>query len=252
MLTGGTEQRYRRGMTAGTRPRADTRDAIVAAAADLLGSAGADAVTTRAVADAAGVQAPAIYRLFGDKDGLLEAVVEHELAAHVAAKARAVRDADDGDADPVADLRAGWRGQVEFGLAHPAVFALLSDPVRAPRSAAARAGREVLAERVHRVARAGRLRVAEQHAAELVHAAGTGLVMSLLAAPPVERDLGLVDTMLDAVLAVVLVQAPADPGAGVVPAATLLRARADDLAVLTAAERSLLVEWLDRVAADRP
>jgi AcrR family transcriptional regulator len=240
-------------MIAGTRPRADTREAIVAAAADLLGSAGAEAVTTRAVADAAGVQAPAIYRLFGDKEGLLEAVVEHELAAHVAAKARAVRDADDGDLDPVEDLRAGWRSQVGFGLAHPAVFALLSDPVRAPRSAAARAGRAVLAERVHRVARAGRLRVAERHAAELVHAAGTGLVMSLLAVPVDDRDLGLVDTMLDAVLAVVLVEAPVGRGdAGVVPAAALLRARADDLAVLSAAERSLLVEWLDRVAGARP
>lgn len=238
-------------MTASTRPRADTREAIVSAAAGLLDAAGPEAVTTRAVAEAAGVQVPAIYRLFGDKDGLLEAVVEHELGAYVAAKARAVRAADDGDLDAVEDLRGGWRSQVEFGLAHPAVFALLSDPVRASRSAAARAGRAVLAERVHRVARAGRLRVAEQHAAELVHAAGTGLVMSLLAVPADRRDLGLVDTMLDAVLAVVLVQDPVGPDAGVAPAATLLRARADDLAVLTAAERALLVEWLDRVVADR-
>ncbi|WP_338419811.1 TetR family transcriptional regulator [Streptomyces klenkii] len=36
-------------------------------------------MTTRAVAAAAGVQAPAIYRLFGDKDGLLEAVAEQRL-----------------------------------------------------------------------------------------------------------------------------------------------------------------------------
>ncbi|MFC7571734.1 TetR/AcrR family transcriptional regulator [Klenkia terrae] len=143
--------------SAPTRDR--TRTAVVEAAARLLRDAGGDAVTTRAVAEAAGVQAPTLYRLFGDKDGLLEAVVEHELATFVAAKAAQVRAAAEAEDDPVEDLRAGWHRQVEFGLTHPAVFALLSDPARAARSAAARSGREVLAARVHRVALAGRLRV---------------------------------------------------------------------------------------------
>jgi AcrR family transcriptional regulator len=45
------------------------------ALAVLLGLvAGRRAVTTRAVAAGAGVQAPTIYRLFGDKDGLLDAL----------------------------------------------------------------------------------------------------------------------------------------------------------------------------------
>jgi len=234
-------------MTASTRPRADTRQAIVEAAVALLRAGGAEAVTTRAVAESAGVQAPAIYRTFGDKDGLLEAVAEHELAEHVAAKAAVVRSAGEDDVDPVADLRAGWQAQVEFGLAHPAVFALLSDPSRAGRSAAAQAGREVLAARVHRVALAGRLAVGEQHAAELVHAAGTGLVLTLLALPADRRDPALVDAMVDAVLAHVLVDPPVPGAAGVVPAATTLRAHADDLEVLSPGERSLLAEWLDRV-----
>ena len=47
---------------------------IAPAAADLLQSGGIDAVSTRAVAAAAGVQPPTIYRQFGDKDGLLDAV----------------------------------------------------------------------------------------------------------------------------------------------------------------------------------
>ncbi|WP_328341958.1 helix-turn-helix domain-containing protein [Micromonospora sp. NBC_00421] len=37
---------------------------------------GARAVTTRGVAERARVRAPTIYRLFGDKDGLVEAVAE--------------------------------------------------------------------------------------------------------------------------------------------------------------------------------
>jgi hypothetical protein len=107
----------------------------------------------------------------------------------------------------------------------------------------------VLAARVHRVALAGRLAVGEQHAAELVHAAGTGLVLTLLALPADRRDPALVDVMIDAVLARVLVGAPAAGAAGVVPAATTLRAHAGDLDVLSPGERSLLAEWLDRVVA---
>ena len=52
---------------------ADTRERILDAAAELLVSGGTDGVSTRAVAAAAGVQAPTLYRLFGDKQGLLEA-----------------------------------------------------------------------------------------------------------------------------------------------------------------------------------
>ncbi|MDQ2795770.1 MAG: TetR/AcrR family transcriptional regulator, partial [Actinomycetota bacterium] len=47
---------------------------MIDVAARLLQEEGPAAVTTRGVALAAGVQAPAVYRLFGDKDGLLEAV----------------------------------------------------------------------------------------------------------------------------------------------------------------------------------
>jgi len=50
------------------------RHRIVEAAVELLEKGGPDAVSTRAVAAAAGMQPPAIYRLFGDKEGLLEAI----------------------------------------------------------------------------------------------------------------------------------------------------------------------------------
>ena len=57
--------------------RPELRLQIIEAAARLLREGGALAVTTRGVADAASVQPPTIYRLFGDKDGLLDAVAEH-------------------------------------------------------------------------------------------------------------------------------------------------------------------------------
>ena len=220
-------------------PTADRRETIVEVAAQLLREHGPAAVTTRAVAAAAGAQAPTIYRLFGDKDGLLDAVAEHVFATYVAGKALAAE-----TDDPVADLRAGWDTQLGFSLANPGLHALLSEPGRGARSPAVAAGIEVLRARVHRVAVAGRLRVSERRAVELVHSAGTGAVLTLLGQPPESRDLGLVDAMWDAVAAAVLTDAPARPGDE--SAAVAFRAVAPDLPGLTAAERALLTEWLDR------
>ena len=85
---------------------------------------------------------------------------------------------------------------------------------------------------MHRVAEAGRLRVPERRAVELVHAAGTGAVLTLLESPPEDRDLGLADTMYEAVTRLILTDTPAD-----FPAPP---------AKLSAAERTLLAEWLGR------
>ena len=232
-----------------TDRRGDTRSRIVEAAARLLGEHGPAAVTTRGVAEAAGVQAPAIYRLFGDKDGLLDAVAEHVLDTHVAAKAVVVAAAAADDVDPLEDLRSGWRAQIEFGLANPALFRLLSDPGRALSSPAAAAGLRVLQARVHRLAAAGRLRVGERRAVQLVQAAGVGTTTTLLSLPAQERDPALADAMLEAVLAQVLVDAPRPAGDGTTAAAVAFRALAPDLPALTDGERRLLGEWLDRVVA---
>lgn len=226
--------------------RSGPRDRIVEAAARLMLQEGPAAVTTRGVAEAAGVQAPAIYRLFGDKDGLLEAVAEHVMAAHVAMKTEAVAAASATDVDPVEDLRDSWALQVEFGLANPAVFGLLSDPGRVVRSPAALSGRRVLEARVHRIAAAGRLRVPEQRAVDLIQAAGVGSIQTLLATPPDLRDAGLADAMFEAVLAQILVDAPERADQEPLATAVTFRALAPRLDALTAAERRLLVEWVDR------
>ncbi|NKQ51436.1 TetR/AcrR family transcriptional regulator [Amycolatopsis sp. K13G38] len=222
--------------------RLETRSRIVEAAARLLHEEGPAAVTTRAVADAAGVQAPAIYRLFGDKDGLLDAVAEHELARYVNDKTRAAE-----TEDPVADLRAAWNRHIRFGLANPALFATLADPARAGRSPVAAAGLDVLRARVRRIAAIGRLRVAERRAVDLIHAAGTGAVLTLLAQPAEDRDSRLADLLYDAVMRTVLTEAPGTGTDHVSAAAVALRAAASGLPMFTTAERSLLAEWLDRL-----
>ncbi|ROQ06779.1 TetR family transcriptional regulator [Rathayibacter sp. PhB93] len=230
-----------------TAPPTDTRARIVDAAARLLREAGPAAVTTRGVAEAAGLQAPAIYRLFGDKDGLLEAVAEHVLSSWVAEKSAVVEEAAAGDVDPIEDLRAGWTAQIEFGLANPALFRLLSDPARAAASPAARSGRRILAARVHRVAAAGRLRVPEERAVGLIQTAGTGVVTTLLSSPAAERDAGLADAAFEAVLAGILTEQPPAADDAPLAAVVAVRALAPRLADLRPAERELLRDWLDRV-----
>ncbi|GAB3921391.1 TetR/AcrR family transcriptional regulator [Kribbella albertanoniae] len=224
-------------------PRAD----IVAAAAELLRTGGARAVTTRAVAQAAGVQTPTIFRIFGDKEGLMEAVAEHVMADYAAAK---TRKAAIEDGDPVDDLRAAWHAHLQFGLANPEVFLLLTAPGRLQRSPATAAGAEVLRERVGRVAAAGLLRVSEARAVDMIRAAGTGAVLTLLSQPEAERDLGIVDELLQAVLGSILTANPAPPASDVGAVVNAFRAAMPELPTLSDNERSLLSEWLDRAISE--
>ncbi|MBL7487507.1 TetR/AcrR family transcriptional regulator [Frankia sp. AgB1.9] len=229
-----------------TSNRSEVRSKIVDVAARLLREQGPGAVTTRGVAEAAGVQAPTIYRLFGDKDGLLDAVAEHVMATYVSAKAAIVAAEPADDVDPFDDLRAGWQTYIDFGLANPTLYTLLSDPDRALRSPAAQSGKRVLESRVHRVALSGRLRVSEPRAVDLIHAAGTGAVLTLLSTPPEQRDPTLADDLFDAVLHRIATDSPELPESGAAASAVALRAITPRLDMLSGAERQLLAEWLDR------
>lgn len=244
--------RYRWYVNDSSTGRGRTRSKIVDVAARLLHERGPAAVTTRGVAEAAGVQAPTIYRLFGDKDGLLDAVAEHVMATHVSAKAATVESASAADTDPVDDLRAGWRAQIEFGVAHPTLFRLLSDPDRVLQSPAAEKGKRVLEARVHRVAAAGRLRVSEPHAVDLIQAAGIGVIQTVLATPPDRRTPGLAESMFEAVCRQILTDAPVPANGGPTATVVAFRALAPRLDALSDAERRLLVEWLDRAIDARP
>ena len=232
-----------------TGRRSTTQSKIIDAAARLLREHGPAAVTTRRVAEQAGVQPPAIYRLFGDKDGLLEAVAEHVMASFASSKAAIVEAASADNVDPLDDLRAGWQSQIEFGVANPALFRLLSDPTRVARSPGAQSGKRVLEARVHRVAAAGRLRVSEPRAVGMIQAAGIGVIQTLLATPPEHHDPDLAEAMYDAVLAQILTDAPDLPEGGPMATAVTFRAIAPGLTMLSNAERELLDDWLARVVS---
>lgn len=225
-------------------PTDSNRDRIISAAARLLAEGGREAVSTRAVSAAAGLQAPAIYRLFGDKQGLLDAVAAHGFAAHLKAKS----DVRPGD-DPVEDLRAGWALNIGFALANPVLYGLMyGDPRPGATPPAAVAAFEHLTSYMRRIAEAGRLRVAEERAARLVHAAGSGVALSLIATPEDQRDLAVSDMAREAVIAAVTTDTPAHAAPGPAGAAVALRAALPQTSALTGGERGLLEEWLDRLA----
>lgn len=231
-------------MTSGTRER------IIRAAADLLASGGREAVSTRAVAAAAGVQAPAIYRQFGDMQGLLDAVASHGFSAYLSRKTSRER-----AEDPVDDLRRGWDMHVEFGVTNPAFYVLMYGEIRpGAEPAAAREAMEILHGLVQRVAAAGRLRMGVEDAARMIHAASMGVVFSLIGTDPRERDPTLSHRTREAILAAVT--RPPEGEAELASQEDLLASRAvalkavlsDETGELTAAELGLLREWLDRLS----
>lgn len=231
------------------------RERIVRATYRLLADGGLGAVSTRAVTAAAGVQVPTIYRQFGDMNGLLTEVANYGFETYLANK-MAMNDT----ADPVADLSHGWDLHIEFGLAEPAVYALMyGDPRPGPRPVAVRRARQMLRVIVQRIAQTGRLQVSVDQAVDMVDAAGVGVVLHLFEFPPQTRDLALSTAVRDAVLESIVTSAdPTDlqPSAG----SQLLHQRAVSLRAvldtatdrLSAGEMHLLNEWLDRLSAPPP
>ncbi len=234
-----------------TRDTTDSpRRRIVEAAVELLESGGPDAVSTRAVAAAAGMQPPAIYRLFGDKEGLLEAVAEHGYAQFLESK-RALLDPEPKDA--VEDLRRGWDTVVEFGISRPELFAVMNRATGRGADLAHRAGLEILHGRVRRLAAGGWLRVDEDLAAQIIQATGRGAVITWHSTPPERRNPALLTVLREAMIAAITRTEPMVPATETGPAAAARALRAalpDEADVLSDAEQHLLREWLTRLAAD--
>ncbi|MGW5715456.1 TetR/AcrR family transcriptional regulator [Amycolatopsis sp. NPDC003865] len=217
----------------------DVRTRILEAAAELLARSGE--FSTRAVCEAAGVGAPALYRQFGDKEGLLAAVVDHAFEAYLAGK-RAAKPSG----DPVRDLRDGWDNHVAFAVAHPSHYRLLYAGLSTPPGAAAEAHGLLLAV-LERCAAAGRLKVPPPLAAQMVMAANAGVALSMITRPELYPDQEFSVRVRESVLSGVLADDPPEPG-GIAVTATTLAARLTEAAPLSAAEQTMLREWLARLS----
>lgn len=149
------------------------------------------------------------------------------------------------------DLRAGWDLHVGFGLANPALYGLVyGEPRPGAPPPAAIAAAEILAGHIRRIAEAGQLRVREDRAAQLVHAAGSGTTLTLIGLPEERRDPALSHMARDAVIAAITTEAPAAATPGPVGAAVALGAVLPQTDALTPHEQALMRDWLDRIAAE--
>jgi AcrR family transcriptional regulator len=218
----------------------ETRDRLLGAAAELLTESTGRDVSTRAICERAGVQAPTLYHYFGNKQGLLDAVVDEAFTTHM-------RDAAREHDDPVDAVRAAWDDHVRFGLAHPSYYVLVFGELLpgTPCTLTATAERLVV-DLLNRVARQGRLQLAPDVAAKEVVAANVGATLALISDP----GAGWAEQLRDAVLASVVREAPEEHTDGTLSAMAVgfLAALDGEPAAFTDGERTLLREWLHRVA----
>lgn len=180
--------------------RRDTRTRILDVTTSLLEALGSERVgelTTRAVCDAVGITAPTLYHHFGDKDGLVRAVIARAAEDYLAKK-RGLRVTG----DAVADFRSGWDGWTAFVAAHPALAVLaLAHPDAAPGATAE--ADALLGERVAALARAGLLAHDLEVATGAVRAAVDGVVGLVRRGEPADRVTAVSTLLRDAVLAAI-------------------------------------------------
>ena len=92
---------------------ASPRERLISAAIELLAVSDGKPVSTRQITDLAGVTAPTLYHHFGDKDGLMEAVVARGFEEFVQREGMVER-----SASPILDVLRLWDIHVHFGLSH--------------------------------------------------------------------------------------------------------------------------------------
>lgn len=219
-------------------PTSDTRERLIAAAADLIAAAPGEEFSLRAVCDAVGVKMPTLYHFFGSKQGLIDAVIEHGFDLYLNEKSSM-----ESSGDPIQDIRAGWDAHVAFGLANPGFYTLMYGKVRPGHSPEAQSRpSEILRALTARAAEQGRLLVPSEQAAAhiLVTNIGVTLRQIILAAP----DPALSQAVREGAISAITGKGTR-ANDSLTTAIELAAAHPD---VLGRAETQLLIEWLGRLS----
>jgi AcrR family transcriptional regulator len=225
------------------------RTQMLKAAETILQASPESDISTRAVCDAVGVGAPVLYRLFGDKNGLLAAVVDYAFERYLSRK-RALPLSE----NPLDDVYAAWDGHVKFALENPAVFRIAYAPSLAEVPAGVEEARQLLVKRLIRCAEAGKLNTTPDDAAQVLMAACLGVEMSLLSQPSTFSHPGVSDRVRDAVLRDLLVTGKASgrdrqPDRLKIVALQMAAMMRATPTPLTSPEVSLMLQWLDTISS---
>lgn len=131
-------------------PTLEVRGALLRAARELLDRSGPAALSVRDIAAAAGVAPMGVYKRFGSKNGILDALLEQGFTELAAAVDPTHRDVVPTDTDPSSAaappsvVAAGMHRYRRFALTNPALYALMFDrpvPDLEPSAAAMAAAR---------------------------------------------------------------------------------------------------------------
>jgi AcrR family transcriptional regulator len=180
------------------RGRAAARRSILSATEAILDEAGHDGLSVRKLVERCGYSAPTIYQHFGDKPGLIDALLEERLQELVAELERVTR-----SADPVENLRAQCVAFARFGIENPTHYALLMNhrPLDAPPLPAGEEARAILERPLTALAEQGRIL---HENTELVRQSIWACLHGLIALPASRRDLdwqpALLESSLDALI----------------------------------------------------
>ena len=228
---------------------------ILETAAGLLAQSADADVSTRAICDAADVTAPTLYHHFGDKDGLLTAVVDFGWAAFLETKRAVAAIVHDHVAD---DVRAGWDNHLQFARENPSFYKLMWSPAVATSSGAVREAYQMLHDRLELGASRGQLRMSAETASRIVLSATTGAALSLISQPELYGDGTFATQLREAVIAWITIPpgTPSlthDPGREAEPtiasaAATLSSRLTAEDTPLTGPEMALMRQWLTTLA----
>jgi AcrR family transcriptional regulator len=222
----------------------DTRKRMIAAAQKLLKASPDGDISTRAVCDAVGVGQPVLYRLFGDKNGLLGALVETGFDRYIARKQELeVTD------DPVADLRHGWDDHMDFAITNAALYRLMFSPTFPQVPAPVARIFDLLKGNLERCAAVGKTKIPTAEAAQAILSANVGVALSVVSQPDRYSDPALSHRVRDAVFASCLDEPGGEDRANadaLVRSALQLEAqlKQQPTSTLGAEETALLLKWL--------
>jgi len=142
------------------------RERLIDAATRLLAEHPHAEPTTRELYEAAGVTAPTLYHHFGDKDGLIDVVLDEVFARYLVHKHAVAR-----SGDLIADFAAGWDMHIRFGVENPVLYMVMHGTSRSRRARAAQVAEEELLRELNQLAERGLLNMAPQQAAAATLAA---------------------------------------------------------------------------------
>ena len=173
------------------------RERLLEAATAAAIAGGVDAVSTRAVCGGVGVQAPTLYHHFGDRAGLIRAVVDRAFEDYFARKDLSMAAAS----TPHQELAAGWDAHVAFARAYPGLYPAMY-PVAGLQSAHLERSGALLKAGFDELARQGALMpgMTAEVAHRVLRAALRGVAHAVAAAPDSPDNERVSTTVRDAII----------------------------------------------------